>query len=227
MSIPYIKVLFVKYYLWCQLFSFLTTFFLILNIYVYKYDDVLYVVQLSDMRYSKRMDGTKSFTICGDPFFFAPEIIRQQGKVEKYRIIELIHFLLHFLSIPKEKIFIFLLFNFFLYALISSYLLSHFLFLFILICNFLSYAIPFLSFLHLSLIPPFPFFPCSSFFSSSFITLIVIRFSFFFFWLLYFIIFKIIFYPFSLTSFIHSFINLFLFLLLSLLLYFFSIFSRL
>jgi protein kinase A len=37
------------------------------------------VPMLSDMRYSKRMDGTKSFTICGDPLFFSPEIIRQQG----------------------------------------------------------------------------------------------------------------------------------------------------
>ena len=37
------------------------------------------VPMLSDMRYSKRMDGSKSFTICGDTLFFAPEIIRQQG----------------------------------------------------------------------------------------------------------------------------------------------------
>ena len=36
--------------------------------------------QLSDMRYSKRMDGSKSFTICGDPLYFSPEIIRQQGE---------------------------------------------------------------------------------------------------------------------------------------------------
>jgi hypothetical protein len=35
--------------------------------------------QLSDMRYSKRMDGSKSFTICGDALYFAPEIIKQQG----------------------------------------------------------------------------------------------------------------------------------------------------
>jgi hypothetical protein len=36
-------------------------------------------LQLSDMRYSKRMDGSRCFTICGDPLYFAPEIIRQQG----------------------------------------------------------------------------------------------------------------------------------------------------
>ena len=37
-------------------------------------------LQLSDMRYSKRMDGSRCFTICGDPLYFAPEIIRQQGE---------------------------------------------------------------------------------------------------------------------------------------------------
>jgi serine/threonine protein kinase len=37
------------------------------------------VPKLADLRYAKRMDGSQSFTICGDPLFFAPEIIRQQG----------------------------------------------------------------------------------------------------------------------------------------------------
>ena len=31
------------------------------------------------MQYAKRMDGTKSFTICGDPLYFAPEITSNQG----------------------------------------------------------------------------------------------------------------------------------------------------
>lgn len=35
------------------------------------------------MRYSKRMDGSRCFTICGDPLYFAPEIIRQQGTKRK------------------------------------------------------------------------------------------------------------------------------------------------
>ena len=32
--------------------------------------------KLSDLRYCKSMDGDKSYTICGDPCYFAPEIIR-------------------------------------------------------------------------------------------------------------------------------------------------------
>jgi hypothetical protein len=31
------------------------------------------------MQYAKRMDGSKSYTICGDPYFFAPEIVSNQG----------------------------------------------------------------------------------------------------------------------------------------------------
>jgi serine/threonine protein kinase len=37
------------------------------------------LLQLADLRYAKRMDGSKSFTICGDPLYFAPEIISNQG----------------------------------------------------------------------------------------------------------------------------------------------------
>jgi len=37
------------------------------------------VPKLTDMRYAKKMDGAKSFTICGDPLYFAPEIISNQG----------------------------------------------------------------------------------------------------------------------------------------------------
>jgi hypothetical protein len=37
------------------------------------------VPKLADMRYAKKMDGTKIFTICGDPLYFAPEIVSQQG----------------------------------------------------------------------------------------------------------------------------------------------------
>jgi serine/threonine protein kinase len=35
--------------------------------------------KLGDLRYSKKMDGSKSYTICGDPLYFAPEIIKQVG----------------------------------------------------------------------------------------------------------------------------------------------------
>ena len=34
---------------------------------------------LCDLRYAKEMDGSKAFTICGDPLFFAPEIVGQTG----------------------------------------------------------------------------------------------------------------------------------------------------
>ena len=34
---------------------------------------------LGDLRYAKEMDGSKAFTICGDPLFFAPEIVGQTG----------------------------------------------------------------------------------------------------------------------------------------------------
>jgi serine/threonine protein phosphatase PrpC len=37
------------------------------------------VPKLTDLRYAKKMDGSKTFTICGDPLYFAPEIIGQQG----------------------------------------------------------------------------------------------------------------------------------------------------
>jgi len=37
------------------------------------------VPKLADLRYAKKMDGAKSFTICGDPLYFAPEIISNQG----------------------------------------------------------------------------------------------------------------------------------------------------
>jgi hypothetical protein len=38
-----------------------------------------FVPKLTDMRYAKKMDGTKTFTVCGDPLYFAPEIVGQQG----------------------------------------------------------------------------------------------------------------------------------------------------
>jgi serine/threonine protein kinase len=31
------------------------------------------------MQYAKRMDGNKSYTICGDPLYFAPEITSNLG----------------------------------------------------------------------------------------------------------------------------------------------------
>jgi cGMP-dependent protein kinase 1 len=34
---------------------------------------------LADLRCAKEMDGSKAFTICGDPLFFAPEIVGQTG----------------------------------------------------------------------------------------------------------------------------------------------------
>jgi serine/threonine protein kinase len=37
------------------------------------------VPKLTDMRYTKLMDGQKCFTICGDPLYFAPEIVKQTG----------------------------------------------------------------------------------------------------------------------------------------------------
>jgi serine/threonine protein phosphatase PrpC len=37
------------------------------------------IPKLTDLRYAKKMDGTKTYTICGDPLYFAPEIIKQQG----------------------------------------------------------------------------------------------------------------------------------------------------
>lgn len=37
------------------------------------------ICKLGDFRYAKRMDGSKTFTICGDPLYFAPEIVGQQG----------------------------------------------------------------------------------------------------------------------------------------------------
>jgi hypothetical protein len=38
------------------------------------------LAQVCDMRYSKRMNGSKSFTICGNPLYLAPEMITGQGK---------------------------------------------------------------------------------------------------------------------------------------------------
>ena len=36
-------------------------------------------IRLCLCRYAKKMDGSKAFTICGDPLYFAPEIVSQQG----------------------------------------------------------------------------------------------------------------------------------------------------
>jgi serine/threonine protein kinase len=35
--------------------------------------------KLADFRYAKTLDGSRSFTICGDPLFFSPEIVSQRG----------------------------------------------------------------------------------------------------------------------------------------------------
>lgn len=37
------------------------------------------VPKIADLRYCKKMDGSKTFTICGDPLYFAPEIVSQTG----------------------------------------------------------------------------------------------------------------------------------------------------
>ena len=37
------------------------------------------VPKLADLRYAKKMDGQLAYTICGDPLYFAPEIVKQQG----------------------------------------------------------------------------------------------------------------------------------------------------
>eukprot|EP00981_Chlorochromonas_danica_P004506 scaffold911_cov162-Ochromonas_danica.AAC.9 len=36
-------------------------------------------LKLTDFRFAKRMDGAYCFTICGDPLYFAPELVIQQG----------------------------------------------------------------------------------------------------------------------------------------------------
>ncbi|RYH30983.1 hypothetical protein EON65_03750 [archaeon] len=38
-----------------------------------------YIPQLVDFRFTKRMDGSYCFTICGNPLYFAPEFVVQQG----------------------------------------------------------------------------------------------------------------------------------------------------
>lgn len=43
------------------------------------YITTLGCAKIVDFRYCKKMDGVKSYTICGDPLFFAPEIIYQVG----------------------------------------------------------------------------------------------------------------------------------------------------
>lgn len=35
--------------------------------------------KLADIRYAKKMDGNKQFTICGDPLYFAPELVGSTG----------------------------------------------------------------------------------------------------------------------------------------------------
>ena len=34
---------------------------------------------LADLRYAKKMDGSKAYTICGDPLYFPPEMVGQAG----------------------------------------------------------------------------------------------------------------------------------------------------
>lgn len=35
--------------------------------------------KIADLRYAKKMNGQKAYTICGDPLYFAPEMVKQQG----------------------------------------------------------------------------------------------------------------------------------------------------
>lgn len=37
------------------------------------------VEQIVDFRFAKQMKGAHSFTICGDPLFFSPELVNHQG----------------------------------------------------------------------------------------------------------------------------------------------------
>jgi len=37
------------------------------------------IPKLTDLRYAKKMDGQKAYTVCGDPLYFAPEMVKQQG----------------------------------------------------------------------------------------------------------------------------------------------------
>ena len=37
------------------------------------------IPKLADLRYAKKFDGQKAYTVCGDPMYFAPEIVKQQG----------------------------------------------------------------------------------------------------------------------------------------------------
>lgn len=39
----------------------------------------LFFLQICDFRFAKQMKGAHSFTICGDPLFFSPEIVNHQG----------------------------------------------------------------------------------------------------------------------------------------------------
>ena len=41
--------------------------------------DHSHATQIVDLRYAKKMDGSKAFTICGDACYFAPEIVTQRG----------------------------------------------------------------------------------------------------------------------------------------------------
>lgn len=42
---------------------------------IIQYNYILYF-QICDFRYAKRMDGSQSYTICGDPLYFAPEMVK-------------------------------------------------------------------------------------------------------------------------------------------------------
>jgi serine/threonine protein phosphatase PrpC/serine/threonine protein kinase len=35
--------------------------------------------KIAELRYAKKFDGQKAYTICGDPLYFAPELVKQQG----------------------------------------------------------------------------------------------------------------------------------------------------
>ena len=37
------------------------------------------IPKITDLRYAKKMDGQKAYTVCGDPLYFAPELVKQQG----------------------------------------------------------------------------------------------------------------------------------------------------
>ena len=54
---------------------------LILLLLLYIFGFIVYstFVQICDFRFAKVMKGSYSFTICGDPLYFSPELVNHQG----------------------------------------------------------------------------------------------------------------------------------------------------